>query len=62
MKDFRSVWRLPVDGKGEAAGPAELWARFPKTRIDRYSLCFAGDQAVLSISEEASDLWLVEFP
>jgi Tol biopolymer transport system component len=62
VKDSRSVWRLPMDTGGKPAGPAQRWVRFPKTRLDRCSLCFAEDQAIMSISEEASDLWLVEFP
>jgi hypothetical protein len=45
-----------------ATGPAELWAQFPKTKILPAAIAFIKDQAVLAITEEASDLWLVEFP
>jgi Tol biopolymer transport system component len=62
VKDSRGVWRLPVDAAGRPAGSPRPWAQFPRTRIDRYSLCFANDQAILSVREGASDLWLVEFP
>jgi Tol biopolymer transport system component len=62
VKDSRSLWRLPLDGSGKPTGPAELWAGFPKCRLDRCSLCFADDRAILSVGAEASDLWLIEFP
>lgn len=61
IRDNRGIWRLPMDAAGQPSGEPRLWAQFPKTRIDRYSLCFFEDQAVMSISEEASDLWLVQF-
>jgi serine/threonine protein kinase/Tol biopolymer transport system component len=62
VKDSRSIWRLPMDSSGKPAGAAQLWARFPKARIDRSALCFTKDQVLVSVTEEASDLWLVEFP
>jgi Tol biopolymer transport system component len=62
VKDSQSIWRLPMDKAGKPAGPAKLWARFPKAGVDRSSLCFSKEQVILSITEEKSDLWLVEFP
>jgi Tol biopolymer transport system component len=63
IKDQRSVWRLPMDAKlGKAAGPPVLWAEFPKTKILWDSIAVSNDQVVISVTEEASDLYLVEFP
>jgi Tol biopolymer transport system component len=61
-KDSRSIWRLPMDASGKATGPAKLWAQFPKTKIDGDSLTFTKDQAIIALTDEASELWLVEFP
>jgi serine/threonine protein kinase len=63
IKDQRSVWRLPMDSKlGNATGPPVLWAEFPKSKILWDSIAVTNDQVVISITEEASDLYLVEFP
>jgi Tol biopolymer transport system component len=62
IRDYHSVWRLPMDASGKPTGPAQLWARFPKTRIDSDAMAFTKDQVILSVTEEASDLWLVELP
>jgi hypothetical protein len=62
VKDYRSIWRIPMNASGKPTGPAQLWAQFPKTRIDTDSLAFTKDQAIIALTEEASDLWLVEFP
>jgi Tol biopolymer transport system component len=62
VKDYRSIWRIPMDASGKSTGPAQVWAQFPKTKIDYDSLAFTKDQAIIALTEEASDLWLVEFP
>jgi dipeptidyl aminopeptidase/acylaminoacyl peptidase len=62
IKDDRAVWRIPMDDAKKATGPAQLWAQFPRTKITPEAIAFTKDQAVLAITEEASDLWLVEFP
>jgi serine/threonine protein kinase/Tol biopolymer transport system component len=63
IKDQRSVWRLPMDQRlGHATGKPELWAEFPKMKIAWDSLAVTNDQVIISVTEEASDLWLVEFP
>ena len=63
VKDQRSVWRLPMDpASGQSAGPPQLWAEFPKTKIAWDSLAVAKDQIVISVTEEASDWYLLEFP
>ena len=62
VKDYRGVWRLPVDADARPTGLAERWAEFPKTRIDTHALAPARDGFVIALTEEASDLWLVEFP
>jgi Tol biopolymer transport system component len=62
VKDWRSIWRIPMNASGEQAGPAQLWAQFPKTRFVTDSLAFTKDQAIIALTEGASDLWLVEFP
>jgi Tol biopolymer transport system component len=61
VKDYRSVWRLPMDSDARPTGPAELWAVFPKTRINGDGLAVSKQQIVVAVTEEASDLWLVEF-
>ena len=61
-RDRRTLWRLPIGMDGNATGPMELWAEFPHRMIDTDSLAFVKDRAVLIITEEASELWLVEFP
>ena len=43
VKDFRSVWRLPMGADARPTGPAERWAEFPKTRIDATALAVSGD-------------------
>jgi Tol biopolymer transport system component len=62
IKDNHAVWRIPMDDSANAAGPAQLWARFAKTTLIREAIAFTKDQAVIAITEDASDLWLVEFP
>jgi serine/threonine protein kinase/Tol biopolymer transport system component len=62
IKDYRSIWRLPMGELGGPTGPAQLWAQFPKTKIDSNSLAFTKDQAIIALTEAASDLWLAEFP
>jgi TolB protein len=61
IKDQSSVWRMPMDESARPAGPAERWAEFPKTKIAWDSLTVTQDQVVIAITEEASDLWLVDF-
>ena len=61
-RDGRSLWRLPIGADGKATGPAQVWANFPQRKIDTDSLAFVKDRVVLVITEEASELWLVEFP
>src|SRR5204863_8055513 len=61
--DARAIMRLPMDETtGTATGKAEEWAKFPRTRIDSDGLALMTDQAVIAVTEEGSDLWLVEFP
>src|SRR5262249_28827690 len=62
IKDYRAIWRLPLDDSANATGPAQLWAQFPKTKIDREAIALTKGQAVIAVTEQASDLWLVEFP
>jgi Tol biopolymer transport system component len=63
IKNQGSVWRLPMDpASGQSTGPPQLWAEFPKTKIAWNSLAVAKDQIVISVTEEASDLYLLEFP
>jgi Tol biopolymer transport system component len=59
VKDGRSAWRLPMDA-GKPTGPAQLWAEFPGVQI--HALDLSRDKAVFALCEEASELWLVEFP
>jgi Tol biopolymer transport system component len=61
-RDHRTLWRLAIDADGKAPKPAELWAKFPQRKVDTESLAFVKDRAVLVITQEASELWLVEFP
>ncbi len=61
VKDNRSVWRLPMGAEARPTGPAELWAEFPKTQLS-VDMAVAKDRVVVAVGEEASDLWLVEFP
>jgi Tol biopolymer transport system component len=60
-RDRRTLYRLPLDADGKASGPPQEWASFPRRKIDTDSLAFVKDRAVLAVTEEASDLWLVEF-
>jgi Tol biopolymer transport system component len=62
IRDQRSVWRIPMDAAARPTGPAQLWAEFPSTKVAWDSLALTKDQAVIALTEEASDLWLVEFP
>lgn len=62
IKDHQSIWRLQLDASGNPTGPAALWAQFPKTRFDAGALAFGKEQVVAAITEEGSELWLVEFP
>ncbi|HKB02494.1 MAG TPA: hypothetical protein VKD90_09750, partial [Gemmataceae bacterium] len=62
IRDERSIYRLPMDAAARPTGPAQLWAEFPSTKIAWDSLALTRDRAVVAITEEASDLWLVEFP
>jgi Tol biopolymer transport system component len=62
VKNYRSLWRLPMDADGKPTGPAKLWAEFPRTRLESDALAIDSDRFVLSVQEEAGDLWLVEFP
>jgi serine/threonine protein kinase/Tol biopolymer transport system component len=59
-REGKSLWRMPIADDGKA-GPKELWANFPQRKIDTDSLAFVKDRAVLAVTEEASELWLVEF-
>jgi serine/threonine protein kinase len=66
VKDERTVWRIPMDSN-KPTGPPQLWAEFPKgaspaSRIDYGGIDFSRGQAALAVVEDASDLWLVEFP
>jgi dipeptidyl aminopeptidase/acylaminoacyl peptidase len=62
LKDYRSIWRLPMGADARPTGPAKPWALFPKTTIADGGLAFSKDRAVVAVTEEASELWLVEFP
>jgi Tol biopolymer transport system component len=62
IRDYRGVWRIPMDDAARPIGPAQRWAEFPRTRIESDSLAIRGDRAVLAVTELASDLWMVEFP
>jgi serine/threonine protein kinase len=61
IHDSRTIMRLPMKD-GAATGPAHVWARFPRTKIDSDSLALTKDVAVIAVTEEGSDLWQVEFP
>jgi TolB protein len=61
IKDQSSVWRMPMDKNARPTGPAQRWAEFPKTKINWDCLTVSRDQVVIAVTEEASDLWLVEF-
>jgi Tol biopolymer transport system component len=61
IKDQSSVWRMPMDASATPTGSAQLWAEFPKTKIAWDSLAVTKDQVVIAVTEEASDLYLVEF-
>ena len=61
IKDQSSVWRMPMDKSARTNGPAQPWAEFPKTKINWDCLTVSRDQVVIAVTEEASDLWLVEF-
>lgn len=62
IQDERSIWRIPMDSNCQPTGDTQLWAKFPKTRIDYGGIDLAKGQAALALLEDASDLWLVEFP
>jgi len=62
IQDERAIWRIPMSSNAQPSGPARLWAEFPKTRIDYGGIDLMKDQAALALLEDASDLWLVEFP
>jgi dipeptidyl aminopeptidase/acylaminoacyl peptidase len=62
IRDERSICRLPMGAGARPTGPAQLWAEVPGTKIPCGSLALTRDQAVVAITEEASDLWLVGFP
>jgi Tol biopolymer transport system component len=61
IRDERGICRLPMDAAARPTGPAQLWAEFPSTKIAWDSLALTKDRAVVAVTEEASDLWLVEF-
>jgi Tol biopolymer transport system component len=61
-RDYRGVWRIPMDDAARPTGPAQRWAEFPRTRIVSDALAIRGDRAILAVTELASDLWMVEFP
>ena len=44
-----------------ATGPPETWAEFPNTKISFDTLTLTKDRAVIAITEEDNELWLVEF-
>jgi Tol biopolymer transport system component len=62
IRDQRGVWRIPMGRGARPAGPAERWAEFPDTKVAWDSLAVGKDQVVIAVTEEASELWLVEFP
>jgi serine/threonine protein kinase/Tol biopolymer transport system component len=62
IQDERSIWRIPMNANGKPTGQAQLWAEFPKTKIDYGGIDFSKNQAALALFEDSSDLWLVEFP
>jgi Tol biopolymer transport system component len=62
IKDQHSVSRMLMDESGKPTGPPQRWAEFPKTKIAWDSLSVTKDQVVIAVTEEASDLKLVEFP
>jgi hypothetical protein len=62
IQDERSIWRIPMNPSCQPSGPPQLWAEFPKTRIDYGGIDLSKDQAALALLEDASDLWMVEFP
>ena len=61
-RDHKSIWRLPIDSEGRATGPPSLWAHFPKMILEDDSLALSKEHAIFALTEEASDLWLIEFP
>jgi len=62
VRDDRSLWRIPMDADARPTGPAHLWAELPKRHFGDDALDFSKDQAAIAVTEEASDLWLVELP
>jgi len=63
LKDSRDIWRLAVNDSGEPISEPQPWLVLAgRRRIDIDSLDFTRDdtRALLTVIEEASDIWLVE--
>ena len=61
-KEPSSIWRQAVGPDIQARGKPQLWAQFRHIQIQPRSLDLCRDRAVLSITEEARDLWMVDLP
>ncbi len=63
LRDFREVWRMPVDSVGSPSGVEERWL-VPDGRLvlnaDSLSINAADDRMLVTLVAPASDIWLVE--
>ena len=51
-----------MDATARPTGPAQSWAELPKITFNDGALALGKEQMVIAVTEEASELWLVEFP
>jgi eukaryotic-like serine/threonine-protein kinase len=63
QRDYREIWRLPLDAAGSPTGPAERWF-VPPGRLIQYAdsldISPSGDRLMTTLVAPASDIWLVE--
>lgn len=58
-----AIWRIPVDSAGRASGPPQIWLKLPgrmSAAHDALDFTRDGNRVLVSLHENASDLWLVE--
>ena len=63
IRDSREVWRIPFNADGAPAGPAAQWFVPPgrlRVAADSLDVAPSGDRLLLTLLEDASDIWLVE--
>ncbi|HVR29434.1 MAG TPA: hypothetical protein VMS86_07845 [Thermoanaerobaculia bacterium] len=63
IKDYRDLWRLPIDDAGGASGPPRPWfvpLRGLRVLGDSLDVNPYGRRLLVGLERPESDIWLVE--